>query len=506
MIAARSSVLDQIADVERSAIQNEPPADEGWPDKYPFDSADLPSFPVADLPVWMRAWVAAESQATQTPVDLPACLALATASLAVSRVFHVQVRPGWREPCNLWVVVALPPGERKSPVYTDATAPVYAFVRYTGDRLASQIAQRARDRRILEAQIKKAEDAAVAGRQIEGEDARKVADARWRELRDLPELHAPVLLTDDCTSEALAVLLSQQDERMGIFSAEGGPFELMAGRYTDKGSNFEIQLKAHPGDPHVVHRISRDPISLQHPLLTMALTVQPAVLSDVATKDGFRGRGLLARFFYCIPQSAMGLRGVDTDPVPADVALAYQTAVASMLVTPAQPQQSVSLSREADRARAAFQLELEPRLGIDGDLRVVADWANKLTGGVCRLAGVLHVADHATGTIPAEVPVETWLRAERIGRYFLAHALHAFELMGADPVVSLAERIWQWAKRTRQTEIAAREAQRAVHAPAEELGPAIAVLLERGLLREAPKPPPAPGRPPSPRYQVRPGH
>ena len=48
-------------------------------------------------------------------------------------------------------------------------------------------------------------------------------------LADLPEMHVPGLLADDCTPEALAVLLGQSHGRIGLFSAEGGPSEIMNG-------------------------------------------------------------------------------------------------------------------------------------------------------------------------------------------------------------------------------------------------------------------------------------
>ena len=477
------------AETERAAIEAESSVrvTDDWPEPYLFDSFQLPPFPVDSLSPWMRDWAAAEALATQTPVDLPASLALAVASLAIARCFHVQVRPGWLEPCNLWMVVAMPPGERKSPVYTDATRPIYAYSKHVADKLGPQIAARSFERRVIEGEIKSAEASAIKGKSVGGVDAHDHARQLRLRLDGLPELRAPVLLTDDCTSEALAVLLSQQSERIGIFSAEGGPLELMAGRYTERGSNFEIFLKAHPGDPHVVHRISREPISLTHPLLTMALTVQPSVIAGLASKDGFRGRGLLARFFYSLPSTLLGGRQTDPWPVPEPVELAYNEAVVSLLLREVKIGDArVSLSDEADRARSAYQLEIEPRLGIDGDLHIIGDWANKLVGGVARLAGVLHVADHATclARLPETIPAPTWTRAEALGRYLLEHARAAFSTMGADETESLAKRILSWCRRKQARTWTAREARRALHATAEDMTLAAACLLDRGLIRE----------------------
>ena len=501
-------ILEELGDVEREAIKAEASqrVTEPWPEPYPFDAHALPPFPVDALSPWMCDWAQAEALATQTPVDLPACLALTTSSLAISRAYRLRVRDGWTEPTNLWAVVALPPGERKSVVYADATAPVYAYVQHVTERTELEVVARARDRRILEAKIKDAEAAAVKGKSIGGIDGRTLAAEYEKELTDLPEMHPPVLLTDDCTSEALAVLLSHHDERMGIFSAEGGPLELMAGRYSDRGSNFEIYLKSHPGDPHVVHRISRASISLSRPLLTMALTVQPSVIAGLASKEGFRGRGLLARFLYSLPQTALGARVTDPEPMPPPVSTAYQASVASLLLLrgAADAQRTVTLSHEADALRSSFQSEVEPRLGIDGDLHIIGDWANKLVGSVCRLAGVLHVADHALclDRLPETVPAPTLARAIGLGRYFLAHALAAFDAMGADPPTELAKRILAWAKRKHKRTLTAREARRATSSSAEDMALALAILLDRSLVRPSPTDP-KPGRP-SESYDVHP--
>jgi hypothetical protein len=65
---------------------------------------------------------------TQTPPDLAATLALACLSTAAGGRVSVLVRPeiGWREPVNLYMVAALAPGSRKSPVFSNLTSPITA--------------------------------------------------------------------------------------------------------------------------------------------------------------------------------------------------------------------------------------------------------------------------------------------------------------------------------------------------------------------------------------------
>jgi replicative DNA helicase len=91
------------------------PATAGW-DAQPTPLRPrrvLPPFPVDALPSWVAEQVLAVAEFTQTPLDLPGSLALAALATAAGGRAVAEVRPGWREPLNLYVVVAMAPGSRK---------------------------------------------------------------------------------------------------------------------------------------------------------------------------------------------------------------------------------------------------------------------------------------------------------------------------------------------------------------------------------------------------------
>jgi replicative DNA helicase len=74
-------------------------------------------------------------------------------------------------------------------------------------------------------------------------------------------------------------------------------FDQMAGRYSQSGGpNLGVYLKGHVGDLLKVDRRGRPPEYVERPCLTIGLAVQPEVLRGLASRPGFRGRGLLARF------------------------------------------------------------------------------------------------------------------------------------------------------------------------------------------------------------------
>ncbi|WP_228450117.1 DUF3987 domain-containing protein [Streptomyces alkaliterrae] len=62
---------------------------------------------------------------SQRAMDAAGSLALSVLATAAGGRSVVQVRGRWREPVNLYVVVALPPANRKSAVFSAMTAPLY---------------------------------------------------------------------------------------------------------------------------------------------------------------------------------------------------------------------------------------------------------------------------------------------------------------------------------------------------------------------------------------------
>jgi hypothetical protein len=164
--------------------------------------------------------------------------------------------------------------------------------------------------------------------QCAGEDDPRERDRLQEEIEELeasmPRIPvAPRLFTQDVTPEHLGTMMAEQSERMAILSDEGGIFDVLAGRYSGGIPNLDLFLQAHSGAPVRVDRGSRPSVVLDHPLLTLGLSPQPDVLRALSTKPGFRGRGLLARFLYALPQSRMGYRDLDPRQVPDSVAARY---------------------------------------------------------------------------------------------------------------------------------------------------------------------------------------
>ncbi len=255
---------------------------DAWDEPIPFDAFEVPPFPIDALPPWAAQWCREEATAVQVPVDLPAMLCLATISLCIAKKAAVEVLPGWRVPTNLYTAVALAPGEGKSPVFIKATAAVREWEREQRSTWTPKIAAAKEERHLLEEQQKDARKRALKPTPA-GANAREEARELAVKLTEVQVPALPRLTADDATPEAVGRLLAEQGGRLGIFSSEGGPFAILAGRYSEGRANLELFCKAHSGDPYALDRVGRPSIHLDSPALTIALTVQPTVIAGRVT-------------------------------------------------------------------------------------------------------------------------------------------------------------------------------------------------------------------------------
>ncbi|MET8152590.1 DUF3987 domain-containing protein [Actinoplanes sp. NPDC005259] len=484
----------------------------GWSPLIPLGRGrHLPPFPAELLPGWLAEQVFAVAEFTQTPVDLAGSIALACLSTAAGGRAEVEVRGSWREPTNLYTVVVLPPGSRKSAVFAAMVAPILAAEKALNERAAPAI---------IEAELmakvagKAAEKTALAAANADasGRDtliAEATAAAMNAEAITVPV--KPVLIADDVTSETATSWLAAQGGRLAVLSPEGGIFATIAGRYSGT-PNLEVFLKGHAGDMLRVGRQSRDTEHVDKPALTMGLAVQPEILRDIANMPGFRGLGLLARILFALPENTVGRRKIGADPIPTHVAADYLANLHALVLTLAGWTDPAVLVLTPDANNLVLDIErtVEPRLAPGGAWAHIVDWGSKYTGAVVRIAGLIHLAENLRDGWGQPVSADTLERAAMIGDYYAAHALAAFDDMGADQSTRSARTILAWIERTGSTAFTKREVFRALKSSqlptAADFDSPLSVLEAHGYLR--PLDPPVPksvgGRPRSPSYLVHP--
>lgn len=389
----------------------------------------LQSFPVEFLPDTIRTYTEAVAESLQVPVDMVASLILAVLSLCVQGKFYIKVKTDWVESVNLYMIVIGRPSERKSPVLKEIESPIFTYMAEENERRKPEIKKYKLQKKILDGKLKTIQEALAKNRKSNTYTMQDAFDCQ-EEIDNLEEVKPLMLVMDDTTPEALVEAMKQNEEKMGILSAEGGLFGVMAGRYSND-VNIDVFLKSYSGEYLRLSRIGREGTELQNPYLTIGLAVQPQVISEVMENRNFRGRGLLARFMYSFPNSRVGSRKYRTEPIKDVTRKKYENLCKDLLVIPDLTnfaERVISLSNEADLLSEKYNQWIEERLMEE--LEPIEDWAGKLHGNTMRIAGILHIVKHKLNSVNVPLEEETMKAAIAIGKYYLEHSEQAFEIMG----------------------------------------------------------------------------
>jgi replicative DNA helicase len=489
-------------------------------DEWPV-LADRPPFPVSALPASVQEWVAAVAEESQTPPDLPALAALGVLS-AAGMGPAIDYSDWTEESIALYVLVAMPSGDRKSAVLRIAKEPLTQLQSELRKAAEPAFLEQKTRRDVLDVRIKKLTKTAGESSTPEvAEDAqRELVDAR----REYDEIGEPVrkrLYADDATPEALSGLLAQHG-KMAVLAAESAFIDNLLGRYGEGGSpNLHLVCGAYTGDQTMIDRRGRDTENIDRPLLTICLTVQPHVLEALVAHKTARSQGLVARFAYVVPETNLGRRTVDAPRIPvraregwaatvrrvADAVFADNAATnheigISVDIVGTFGGLEMRLSSGAAELLRTLRREIEPRLAeVGGDLNVIADWVSRHPGRIARIAALLHLTEHS-----ASRPInETTMRdALRIGEYLLAHARAALTGPGSE-----SRRALNWLAGRGEPTVTVRDLHRGLfrgHGPTENAAAVAVALVNLGALRPAAgsDEPRGRGRPPSPVYEVHP--
>lgn len=482
---------------EQASIEVEPEPVNDWPAPLSFGSLQAPPLSTGLLPDPIASFVSALAESTQTPLEACMVAALGTVAAAMAKKAIVVYGPDWSEPLNLYVAMVMAPAERKSAILNGCKAPLEEWQVEQAAAYEERHASLSAEKRILENRARAAEKRASgknADAAAKDEAIRMAREAAAFRVQALPQP-----LVDDITTEKIVGVMQEQGGKVALFSEEGGIFDIMAGLYASGGIKIDAYLKAHDGGNIRVDRIGRASDFVSKPALTMCLGIQPDVIRSLSDKPAFRGRGLLGRVLYVLPESMLGRRKIETEPIPDEVRASYHRCIRALLNLPSGWQDPgrklepfrILLSPEARARFIAFRSELEPQLAKDADLGAITDWAGKLPGAVLRIAGLLHSVEAIqAGGAPWDFSISEATMGDAIGlgRFFEQHAQAAFGMMAANATQRGATTILEWVARKALTRFTKREAYRALarhFESADGIEAPIRLLLDRGYLRQA---------------------
>ena len=407
---------------------------------------DLPPFPVECLPYVMRDYVQAVAEHSQTSVDMAAVIGLGVLAVCLQGKYVVEGTPGYWEPLSLFAVVIAPPGERKSSVMRDMVQFLYDYEREFNESRQAELRRNRQERESMERYISGLQEKLWHSTDEMLELELQHLEAQ---LEDMPVVKPVRFFADDCSSEALTKLLANNDGVLSVISTEGGIFDIMAGRYNNR-VNIDVWLKGHCGDAIRVDRLGREPEYIPNPALSAILTIQPVVLDEIMSNATMAGRGLIARFLYASPPSMIGTRHFRTPEIPEEIRAAYKELVYQLMALPKSDKPTVLTIAPHAADIIAFHFR-EHEIYLAGEGQMISDWASKYIGAVLRIAGLLHVVE--PDREDDEISPEIMRRAIQIGRYFLAHSVYAYSMMGSDLSVKKAQFVLGKLKKDRITSI-----------------------------------------------------
>lgn len=485
-----------------------------WDDPTPLRAERaIPPFPTGVLPRPVAAMAAAVAEFAQVDEAMSATSGLSMLAAAVAGKARIRIRPGWSEPLNLYTVTVAGPGQRKSAVQRSMAKPLYEAEKTLVEQGEPERIERETQYLVAKKAAENSRNKAggADGASRDEATAEAVSQAMAAERTTVPPRLR--LVADDATAEAVASILAEQG-RLAIVSTEGGPFDMMAGRYTsNKAVSLDVWLKGHSGDPIRVDRKGRAPEFVDEPALTLALMVQPMVLEEIGKNPALRGRGLLARCLYALPPSKVGRRSVDPPEVPREVATAYAERLTDLALRCARREETATLvlDPEAQRLFIEHAQRLEPSLDPAGPFGHVTEWGSKLEGAIARIAGLLHLGDDPLGGFDTPVAAATVRCAQLIGECYYRHALVAFDRMSGERGPDRAAYLLSVVARMGEPIVSARDlhahGSRSQFPEKQDLTTALDTLTDHGYLTELVDEEAHAGRrgrPPSKRYAVHP--
>ena len=460
-------------------------SNKGWSIPQNINIRKIPKFPIEAFPDKLKQYGVELAEELQVPVDMVATAMLATVALANQGKYMIEGKEGWIESLNIYAINIAKPSERKSPTMAKIIKPILEYEKEENEKRKLDVKNSKDISEMYENKLKN-----LKVKTLKAQEDKYSIEKQISEINEFLVNFKPIkflrLIVDDITPEALSSIMAENNERIGIFSSEGGIFDIIAGRYNNNMANFDILLKGYSGDRTSIDRKGRETEVLNTPYITMMLFTQPIVLEEVFSNSQFRGRGLCARLLYCYPESKVGNRNVNSVVATKEAEDNYNSIVKKLLKKEAATPKILKLSSIAYGTSQKFAERLEKLLS--DELQGIEDWVGKLHGNILRIAGNLHLVSNIEND-NLIVSDDTILDAIKIGVYYLVNAQNIYEMAGNDTInEKIAKKIIKTLKKKKISgQINKHQVYRMTRGKhvekVEDINEALKILVEEGYIR-----------------------
>ena len=241
---------------------------------HKIEEIETNPFPFDVFPEQIQQIIEATNNCLNFPIDFIGASMLYAASVAIGNTHWVEIKRGFQERAVIYLAIVGRPGTNKSHPLTFALNPIYERDNFTYREYETK---------------KKAYDTSSKLTKIE------------RKEGGIEETEQPYLakkLISDFTQEALSEVHKNNKRGIGVYVDELAGWFKNFNRY-NKGSEVEFWLSNWCGKPMIIDRKTGEPINISKPFISVAGTIQNAILHDLA-KDNRTENGFIDRILFVI--------------------------------------------------------------------------------------------------------------------------------------------------------------------------------------------------------------
>jgi hypothetical protein len=381
-------------------------------------------FPLHCLPPLIEAMAKQVCATERVPESLVGCCALGILSASIGAGLAVQSASNRVTRGNIYLLASAESGSGKSETFRHMAKP---FQQFEMDRIKRWKELERPDaiamRELLEVDIKECKKQYAKHHDDDiGEEVKKF-ELEMEELQK--RLDAPTLSCEDVTTEKLADLLSKNDEQLASLSPDAlSIVNILLGRYnkldrTDEG----LYLKAYSGDPCQVHRMSREPISLESPCLTAVWLTQPDKVQSLLDERSLNEGGLIPRILACHTDCEPREIGKNPPSISSSVEKAYAGLIYSLLTTYRLAAERFTIKPTSEALEALNDHHDAIVRRRRGELRDVTSYAARWNEQAWRITVCLHAGTYGSQAHEHPVALETAQRAIALADWFAEEQL-----------------------------------------------------------------------------------
>ena len=365
-------------------------------------------FPIEVFPSAIQEIITTTNESLNFPIDFIGASILYAVSVSIGNTHRIEIKKGWQESPVLYLSIVGRAGTNKSHPFSFALKPIEQR-----DNLKFQKYQKERQ-----------EYDSITG-----------LPKKEREQQAYSEPTKPIWeqhLVTDFTPEALIDVHKFNKRGIGVYADELASWFNNFNRY-NKGSEEQFWLSNWSGKPIRINRKTSEPIYIPLPFISVAGTIQPGVINELAknrTKNGF-----LDRLLFVVPDNLKKEYWNDAELDPAIVDN-WNTIISNLLNIPIiqdetfEPQPEI-LRFTADAKKLLFDwqrelTDLSNKTENEGSSGIYA----KIEMYAIRLALCLEMARFACGESKKQaVGIEAVQGALKLVDYFKKTALKVHSIV-----------------------------------------------------------------------------